>query len=73
MRFEIDTNLKQMKLLEPAKYYDLAELMKKMFPEDWLEWTLISDQSYIPCPYIPQPYPIVTWETISEANSSFNN
>jgi len=40
MKFQIDTNLKTIKLEEKALLKDVLDIMKAMFPNDWKEYTI---------------------------------
>jgi hypothetical protein len=40
MKFQIDTNLKTIKLEEKALLKDVLDIMKAMFPDDWKEYSI---------------------------------
>lgn len=40
MKFQIDTNLKTIKLEEKALLKEVLDIMKAMFPDDWKEYML---------------------------------
>lgn len=54
MKFQIDTNLKTIKLEEKVLLKEVLDIMKTMFPEDWKEYS-IETNCIINWPY-RQPY-----------------
>lgn len=62
MKFQIDTNLKTIKLEEKALLKEVLDIMKAMFPDDWKEYTIETNTVINWLPYERIKYVSPWWD-----------